>query len=633
MKNSTNCFRDYTSVILTGFVNHAIPLLILLLFAVLTYGEVLTHTFLVGWDDPGYITHNPAIQGITWHNLKLAFTSQFVSNYAPVQIVSYMLDYTIWGLNPFGFLFANLFYHSLSSVLLYFILVRHGYWKWGAALAALVFLVHPVQVESVAWMSQRKNLLAMFFYLLAFHAWTSYRMRSGSRARKWYVIALILSVLSLLAKSVAIIFPLMLILYDQLVVPVPRRLREHADKIPFLIAAAIVGFVTIIIQGPDAAGGRAGYPDNAMITLPMTMLPVLVNYLRILLWPEPSSLSAIYSILTKTKIDEEVVLALVILAGLSGIGFWLCKRSRSSLFWYSLFFLGLLPVSQIIPLVTRMNERYLYFPMLGVAGLICISSSELWSRLHSNLVRIVVAGCALSVAVTLSVASHTRGKVWKDTITLFSDMVEKVPDQYITWDGLAEGYRAAGDMETALQYYEMASKYGLLREIELYHLAQIYLKKGEYEKAYKHIWGLILKNPKSTNIEGFRLLGEYYLLIGEYAEAEKQLLTYLDKTPDSPEGLFTLAKVYFEKQEYHKSRELFSKVLNSGGDSAELYFAIARLESKEGNIDLSLENMQKALKQGFADRELLERDKSLLHARRDPRFDRMVNIYLGKSGE
>jgi tetratricopeptide (TPR) repeat protein len=226
-----------------------------------------------------------------------------------------------------------------------------------------------------------------------------------------------------------------------------------------------------------------------------------------------------------------------------------------------------------------MNDRYLYFPMLGIAGLLCFLCTTLRSRIHSHILKKMVVSSFIGVVVALSVASHIRGYVWKDTITLFSDMVAKVPNQYITWDGLAEGYRAAGDMERALQYYEMASKHGFLREIESYHLAQIYLERGDYEKAYNHIWGLLLKSSKSGNKDGFLLLGEYYYLTEAYSEAEKQLLTYLETMPNSQKALFTLGKVYYMLGDRARAKKLILRASESGDETPDLLHALSCLES------------------------------------------------------
>lgn len=169
--------------LLTGPV---LPLLLLLALAVITYREIPSHSILINWDDQVYVTGNSAIRGFSLENLQTAFTTYYVGNYAPVQIVSYMLDYTLWGNSPSGYLWANIIYHSICGVLLYFLLLRMGAWKWGAALGTALFLVHPVQVESVAWLSQRKNLLAMLFYLLSFHGYLSYREKAGEASGRIY---------------------------------------------------------------------------------------------------------------------------------------------------------------------------------------------------------------------------------------------------------------------------------------------------------------------------------------------------------------------------------------------------------------------------------------------------------------
>jgi tetratricopeptide (TPR) repeat protein len=577
-------FRNCVSSLSRAIANHGLQILLLMVLTWLTYSEILTHSFLVSWDDPGYITQNPAVLGFSWRNLFIAFTTTVAGNYAPVPIISYMLDYTIWGMNPTGFLLANVTYHSLSGVLLYFLLVRLGYGRWASLFGCALFLVHPVQMESVAWMSQRKNLLAMFFYLLAFHAWLRHREQKAGNGLKWYAASVVFFTISLFSKSVAVIFPLMLILHDVLMGTGRNRLRGHIDKLPFLTAACLVGIIALITQSIESQGGRVAYPDHALWVVPITMLPVLLSYLRMIVWPDPYALSAIYTVPTRHTIDVIVILAAVIIVFLGIIGIYLYRESRPALFWYLLFFLGLLPVSQVIPLVTRMNDRYLYFPLLGVAGVVAC----LGTRVIGQSMQKILACAAFCVVVALSVACHIRGRVWKDTITLFSDMVVKVPDQYITWDGLAEGYRAAGDMETALRYYEMASKYGYLREIESYHLAHIYLERGDYDKAYKHIWGLLLKNATSGGREGFLLLGEYYYLTGAYADAEKQLLSYIAAVPDSAEACFILGKVYFMKGDRASARRMLYEAKQTGGESAKLLHALDCLESTTGCDSLEM---------------------------------------------
>ena len=152
------------------------PLLVLLLAGLAIYGRMLGHDFLPTWDDAGYVLDNPDIRGFTIANLRAVFSRFYMGNYAPVQMLSYMLDYSIWGLRPWGYLLTNLLLHLANGLLFYHLVQRlegDDSWAW---LAALIFLVHPVQVESVAWVSQRKNLLAMLFSLLSFHGYLRFRL-------------------------------------------------------------------------------------------------------------------------------------------------------------------------------------------------------------------------------------------------------------------------------------------------------------------------------------------------------------------------------------------------------------------------------------------------------------------------
>jgi Tfp pilus assembly protein PilF len=516
-------------------------------------------------------------------------------------------------------------YHFLSGVLLYFLLIRQGLWKWGALLGSALFLIHPVQVESVAWASQRKNLLAMLFYLLAFHAWLEYREKKGERAWQWYAVSVVLFILALLAKSVAVIFPVMLILYDVLIPPVRRRLGNHADKLPYLCVALVVGLLAIMTQVPDYGGGRVRYPDNLAL-IPMTMLPVLAAYLSKLFWPVPSSLCIMYFPPTRYSIDTAVMISSGLVVCLFLLGVYLYRKMRPCFFWYVLFFLGLLPVSQVIPLVTLMNDRYLYFPMLGVAGVTsCLCSSIIkpgWSLRLSW-----IAGCiVLSLLVLLACTSHVRGKVWQDTISLFSDAVIKAPTQSDPWSRLAEGYVSIGNLAAAQKYYERSASLGPLDDEAKFNLAQIYLDRREFVKARDFINNLLVVDGKFKHAQFF--LGEYYYRTGEFRDAEGPLLVHIQKVPDDEGALMTLGQVYVMLGKHELAREYYAKAVGTGRDNPVLYYAMASLESVDNNIDQSLSYLQKALSLGFNKREFLQQDPTLVNVRRDPRFGALVSRFI-----
>ena len=151
------------------------PVILLLLAAFALYSKALGQDFLGNWDDPVYVTANPDIMGFTLENIWHAFTREYVSNYAPLHIISYIPDYALWGFNAFGYKLTNILLHALNAILFYALLARITSRRRFALAAAAVFLCHPVQVESVVWISQRKNLLAMFFFLLSFLTYLSWK--------------------------------------------------------------------------------------------------------------------------------------------------------------------------------------------------------------------------------------------------------------------------------------------------------------------------------------------------------------------------------------------------------------------------------------------------------------------------
>jgi tetratricopeptide (TPR) repeat protein len=461
---------------------NALPLLSLLLVTVIAFYELPAHEMLATWDDQLYVSENPAIRGFTSQAIKLAFTNYYAGNYAPIQILSYMLDYTLWGENPFGYFLANICYHFASGVLLYFLLLRLGFQAWGAALGCALFLAHPVQVESVAWLSQRKTLLAMLFYLAAFHAWLNYRSRQ-ERRRAWYAVSLMMFTLALLAKSVAVIFPLLLMLYDVLVEPLRSGLKAHAAKLPFLAVAGAVAALALISQSPEMHGGRIPYPANPWITIPLTMLPVLASYLRLLFWPDPASLCIMYFPTVRYHLDGAVLFSSLAAAALVALGWYFYRNHRHLLFWYLAFFLGLLPVAQIVPIATLMNERYLYFPLMGVAALVAAGSDCLRCHIARPLLRNIVIGGMAGSIILLALASNSRCLVWRNGIELFGDAVVKLPGERDPWLLLAESYNAVGAGQTAEKLYEKAASLGPLGENDQLELAKIYLESGKLDKA------------------------------------------------------------------------------------------------------------------------------------------------------
>ena len=262
---------------------HIFALLILFAVTFALYWQALGHNFLIFWDDSGYVTRNLTIQRVTWENIKAAFTSLYMGNYAPVQILSYMFDYSIWGMRPEGFIFTNILIHIANGILFYYLLTRLSWQRLTAGAAALIFLIHPVQVESVVWVSERKNVLSMLFFLLSLTWYIMYREKSGKQRRLLYISSMIAFIFALLTKSVSVVLPLVLIAWDLCIAPKrDRNNLKHLliDTVPFFAVALVFVLLTIYSQSMMMGGGRASYLNGSPLDTLVYNAPGLYSILN-----------------------------------------------------------------------------------------------------------------------------------------------------------------------------------------------------------------------------------------------------------------------------------------------------------------------------------------------------------------
>lgn len=505
------------------------------------YGRILSQDFLLNWDDDKYVVHNEMVRGITLRHLKEAFTTFYFSNYAPLHLISYMVDHSLWGLKPAGFKLVNLLLHAANAMLLYLLVIRlHGRKAW-AGVAAAIFLLHPVQVESVAWISQRKTLLAMFFTLgavLAYHSWREQR-RHGA-----YVFSVLAALLALLSKSVAVVVAPVLFLLDVCFAGGKNGRRPAlADKIPYVLAVGLFALLACLSQERHLdSGGRTFYHGGSPRATFLTMLPVVARYLGQLVWP--ADLSVIYRPPIKTGVDYQVAVAALLLVMLAGVGWFLFRRRRDLFFWFALFFIGLLPVSQIVPLITLMNDRYLYFPMLGAAGLCGGGAAILADSFPKVGGKRLLAVACFAVILPLAVLSWRRAAVWHDSLALWSDAVQKVPGSKEAWVGLGEARLEKGDLGGAQAAFERALALDLMNPFALRGIGLIHMRRNDPMTARTYFEQTVRFNP--WNVDGFVMLGKNYLMTGDLRQAEAMFSRALALDPKAVDAYVGLGKIYWK---------------------------------------------------------------------------------------
>lgn len=447
-------------------LNHFAPPLLLFLVTIAVYAVCGSFGMLNSWDDDLYLQLNDTITSFTLPHLKEALSSYYVGNYAPLNIISFMVDHALWGLNPAGYHLENVLLHALNGLLLFYLLRRLAISEWQAAAATWIFLFHPVQVESVAWISQRKNLLAMLFFLMALIAYQAYRHNKNVKLPA-YLLATFALLAAVLCKSIAVIFPAVALLYDFCHRHDASRpgWQMLADKVPFLLIAATAALMALMSQSPENMGGRSGYPGGTPYSAFLTMVPVLAGYLRDCCWP--FELSPFYAIPLRYSPDGVFFITLGVVVLLVAGGIYLYRHVRPMLFWYGLFFIALLPVMQFIPLITLKHDRYLYFSLPGFAVVSVCAAGWLYKRLPSVLARCLQIS-TICIMLSLPLLAYQQSLVWRNDITLWQKAVTVDPENRLGWRMLALSYTRRGEVDKACQAFkrltELHDKYGPVDE-------------------------------------------------------------------------------------------------------------------------------------------------------------------------
>jgi hypothetical protein len=508
------------------------------------------HEF-VYWDDVGYVTENVAIRGITAENIKIAFTKSFIGNYAPVHIISYMIDYELWGMSPAGFICTNIVLHFINSVLLYHIFLKFGLHRIGALFAAYIFLAHPIQVESVVWISQRKNVLSMFFFLISLLAFISFRA-ANKKATWLYAVILISYSLALLTKIAAVILPVVMLLYDHLHSD-GRLLRDKIrGYVPIIAISVLLSGVAIFTQRLSQEGAPVVYYGGSGYKTYLTMITVFPQYLMNILWPR--YLSIIYGPPVKESVDGIVVISAALIVLLVAEGVILYRRKSQMIFWYVFFFMAFLPVLQIIPLPTIMQDRYCYYPLIGFCGCVGIISGNHLFCAPVTSGRCITVLMFMVPVLFLPIASRSQTKLWQDSVTLFSETAKKgIGSRYGSYENFvefklvevcnrkAEIAMADGNYSAAYKYCRTILEMHPLHFETLLKMAFLMLNDRHIKAAYKYNQLLIDNYP--SRFESHFSIGQYFQVAGEFVKARRAYQKALELNPGFEPALRELNEV------------------------------------------------------------------------------------------
>jgi len=487
------------------------PLLLLLLLAFVVFREGMNHQF-TNWDDGQYIVGNPLVHGFSSERVWMAFTHFHVFNYNPLHLISYMLDYELWGLKAGGFFLTSLLLHVCTGVLIYY-LALHWLESPPAALAvAALFLVHPTRVESVAWLSERKDVLSGCFAAASLLAYARQldAERIGLR-RALFLASWLLFLLALLSKTQLVTLPIILLSMDLC----RRRPFWHSLlwKVPFFILSGVFSAITIRAHSGESAAGL-DFPESLLG--PLSALP---RYLLHLLWP--FGLSPYYDYPPGTFHGALPVAAGLVLVLLLAACAWRSYRGQRVWFLGIVWPLALLaPASGVFRINICLADRYLYLAIVG--PVLALASVALRSRRYRSILGVATA----VLVVLLAFETTTYLQAFQDSESLWSRVLEQDPGSSMAHSNLGDHLRVEGRLAEAAAHYDADLAQAPCFEGSFLGRALVHDELGDREGARRVYDLLLAKRPHSL---AARL--EYARFLEWVNERQAALKVLLDLTP------------------------------------------------------------------------------------------------------
>lgn len=536
--------------------------LLLALLTISLYNPISRAPFF-NYDDDAYVIENPHVRaGLTWNTIKWAFTTTAESNWHPLTWLSHAADVQVFGMNPAGHHYVNVLLHAMSVVLLFLFLEGVTGACWRSAVVALLFAIHPMNVESVAWIAERKNVLSMLLFLFTLVAYAWYVRKPGVARNLWVAM---LFTLALMAKPQVITLPFLLLLLDYWPLrrvklpgqgttgnagegqPISRLILE---KLPLFVLSACSAVITLKVQATAINGmSLAARFGNATLAY--------ARYLKAAFWP--ADMAPLYPHGGSAPQLTYVALALLLLLGVTALA--VLRGSQRYLLAGWLWFLGaLVPMAGFVQVgVQSMADRYAYIPFLGLFVMLSWGAADLVKA--RNIPRLVpVLGTGL-LSLALAWQAHTQIGYWRDNMTLWGHTLDVTRNNYIAEDGMA----------TAL------------------------LLQGRTEEAVGHFRNAVRINPQDpfANLN----IGTYEQQRGNADVALRHFETVLVLTEDPrvrATALTNAGYIHYSHHDFGTAKRSFDEALRQRGENAQAWLGLGLLAQQGGDLAQAVQLYAKA---------------------------------------
>ena len=583
----------------------------LVVLVIVPYAQVGWHEFLL-LDDKDYVTENAHVRaGLTWVGVQWAFVAPHAANWHPLTWLSHMLDCELFGLNAGAHHLVNVAFHAANTVLLFLALRMMTGALWRSAAVAAFFAVHPLRVESVAWVAERKDVLAGFFWMLTLVSYAWYARRPGP----WrYAVVFAALGLGLLSKSMAVTLPCVLLLLDAwplrrgsvrgiaeedsvAAAEYPRRTWRQLviEKLPLLALAIVISKVAVVSQSDGGAlkgfeqVGLAGRLANALVSY--------VAYLWQMVWPVKLAPFYPHSAKVSTDLTMELYLPAAAAALLLGGLTILALRQRKQRPWLAvgwLWYLGtLVPVIGLVQIGSQARaDRYTYLPLIGIAVALVWAVGE--SAARREQVRRIAICAAVAVGVGCLVLTWVQASHWVSGVALFEHAVRVTEKNYFAYNELGSEYKARKDAARAEDTYVRA-----LRELPGYAAAQNNLgvclsERGEVEKARE-----AFERAAQMDVR-FALPHRNLALIhaqgGRDAEAEAAFRRALELDPLDAKTVRAFAFFCGKRARLAEAATWFERTLEFAPEDADAWVSLGLIRAQQGDKAKGIAYLEHALR-------------------------------------
>ena len=524
--------------------------------------QVCTYDF-INYDDPIYVYENPNIQaGITLKTIKWAFTTNHASIWHPLAWLSHMLDWQLFGPKAGGHHLTNLVFHIANTLLLFIVLKQMTHTLWPSALVAALFALHPLHVESVAWVTERKDVLSTFFWMLTMWAYARFVSRPKVAS---YLLVVALFALGLMAKSMLVTLPFVLLLLDywpldRLSPKCQKAGSKYSlaylliEKIPLFAMTLAACIVTFICQ---KKGGTMYTTEE--IGLPVRLANASISYLQYItkmIWPAHlavfyphagRNISILYAIISAVLLLTATILILRF------------AKSRRYLFTGWFWYLGtLMPVIGLVQVGNQaMADRYTYITLTGLFIIIAWGLPDLLAGWRYKKIALTLS--VLLIILAMSVCTYFQLRHWQNSLTLFQHALDVTGDNYTTRLHLAESLCKQNRLDEAIEKYQKCLQEIPDDTIALNNLGIALAQQGKFDEAIKYFTESLRIKPDFATAHGN--IGYVLVLQGNLDEAAVHLTEALRLDPHFAQAHYYLGQVLAQRGKINEAITHFEEVL------------------------------------------------------------------------